>query len=111
MNTSHWVTGARSKSPDPCETVSVWASIGFLDGTGTGEPGNSRQQMQKQDCQIAHAMILASSQYPRMLTNLAVRHAKDWIVSLQGWGFDSRLIKFLDLCEGVCLVCVFVQNE
>jgi len=38
---------------------------------GPGEPGNRRQQMQKQDGQIAHRRILPRSRYlPRMLANL-----------------------------------------
>ena len=38
---------------------------------GTGESGDGRQQMQKQDGQIAHRTILARSRHPQeMLTNL-----------------------------------------
>ena len=50
-------------------------------GTGaawTGEPGDGRQQMQKQDGQIAHRRILPRSRHgQRMLTNIGIRHAHD----------------------------------
>ena len=55
---------------------------------GTGEPGDRRQQMQKQDGQIAHRPIVASSRNPRnahgfrnspctasSTKRLAIRHA------------------------------------
>jgi hypothetical protein len=43
---------------------------------GTGEPGDCRQQMQKQDGQIAHRTILARSRHAQeMLTHFGIRHA------------------------------------
>ena len=42
---------------------------------GTGEPGDGRQQMQKQDGQIAHRTILARSRHAEMLRNFGIRHA------------------------------------
>jgi hypothetical protein len=50
---------------------------------GTSESGNGRQQMQKQDGQIAHRRILPRSRHgQRLLTNFGIRHAhgvnRDW---------------------------------
>ena len=43
---------------------------------GTGEPGDCRQQMQEQDGQIAHRIILARSRHTQeLLTNFGIRHA------------------------------------
>ena len=43
---------------------------------GTGESGDGRQQMQKQDGQIAHRTILPRSRHAQeMLTNFGIRHA------------------------------------
>jgi hypothetical protein len=42
----------------------------------TGESGDRRQQMQKQDGQIARAMILARSRNPRNAHEFGIRHAQ-----------------------------------
>jgi len=43
---------------------------------GPSEPRNGRQQMQKQNGQIAHRLILPSLRHePRMLMNFGIRHA------------------------------------
>ena len=41
---------------------------------GTGESGNGRQQMQKQDGQIAHRRMLSRPTRQRMLANFGIRH-------------------------------------
>ena len=52
---------------------------GFGDyGTGaarTDESGERRQQMEKEDGQIAHGTIVARSPHPRFAHDLAIRHA------------------------------------
>ena len=42
----------------------------------TGQAGDGRQQMQKQDGQIAHRTILARSRIPRNAHESAIRHAQ-----------------------------------
>ena len=45
--------------------------------TGTDEPDDCRQQMQKQDGEIAHRTILARSRHAQdILTNFGIRHAQ-----------------------------------
>ena len=41
-----------------------------------GEPGEGRQQMQKQDGQVAHGTIVTSSRNPRNAKELGIRHAQ-----------------------------------
>jgi len=43
---------------------------------GSGEPGDRRHQMQKQNGQFAHRTILPRSRHQEMLRNLAIRHAQ-----------------------------------
>ena len=44
---------------------------------GTGEPGDGRQQMEKQDGQIAHGTILTRSRNPRNAQEFGIRHAQE----------------------------------
>jgi hypothetical protein len=62
-------------------------------GAGTSEPAHRRQQMKKQDGQIAQRTILTRSRHAKMLTNFGIRHAQAHAVrSPTGMrGFARRL--------------------
>jgi len=45
---------------------------------GTGEPGDCRHEMEKQDGQIAHGASVTSLRNPRNAQGSAIRHAQAW---------------------------------